>query len=55
MEKQDENCPLCDKRVSNWEIAGGKVVIIDGKILHRACVMDNKDSLAELAKKVKNA
>ncbi len=53
--QKNENCPLCGKRVSNWEVAGGKVVVIDGKIVHRACIMDSDESLEIISKRVKNA
>lgn len=31
-------CPLCNKRISEWVIAGGKTVVIADRLCHRGCV-----------------
>ena len=31
-------CPICEKRISNWEMAGGKTVIVAGEHVHLACI-----------------
>lgn len=42
-------CPICHKRVSNWEMAGGKCTIIHGRVTHNSCLMDVKPSEAKEA------
>lgn len=37
-------CGLCTRRVSDWEMACGKTVVINGQIVHKACLMDVKPS-----------
>ncbi|HEX5429846.1 MAG TPA: hypothetical protein VFX17_02070 [Patescibacteria group bacterium] len=34
------HCAICEKRVSDWMMACGKTLIIDGQIVHKACVED---------------
>ena len=45
-------CPLCERRISNWEIASGKVMHIDGKLIHKACAMDKDESIAQLKARI---
>lgn len=33
-------CPLCQKRVSNWEQAAGKCIFVQGQLIHMACAQD---------------
>lgn len=35
-------CQLCKLRVSNWMMASGKCLIVNGKLVHKACVVDHK-------------
>lgn len=46
-------CVLCTKRVSNWEMACGKTVIVNDQVTHKACLMDHDISIAELEKRLK--
>ena len=41
----DPTCPLCHKRISNWEMASGKTVVQGQKVIHEACLMDEKYKL----------
>lgn len=33
-----EICPVCAKRVSNWQIANGKTIVANGNTYHRGCL-----------------
>ena len=52
---QMNTCPLCEKRVSEWMMACGKTVVINGRICHKTCVMDYDISPSELEAKIKKA
>lgn len=39
-------CPLCERRVSEWQMACGKTVIINGAVTHKSCLMDK--TIAEM-------
>ena len=31
-------CPVCGKRVSDWESASGKTLVVNGKLYHKSCL-----------------
>lgn len=37
-------CPLCNKRISEWQIAGGKCVTIGSHMYHVSCIKTVKEA-----------
>lgn len=37
-------CPLCQKRISDWMIAGGKCVTIGKHMYHTSCIKTVKET-----------
>lgn len=37
-------CPLCTKRVNDWQMANGKATVMYGKLCHNSCIMGEKDA-----------
>ena len=37
-----DHCPLCNYRISNWELATNKVVILSQGYFHKSCLQDYK-------------
>lgn len=37
---EPNTCPLCQVRVSNWMMAGGKTEIVRGDVVHKSCLID---------------
>lgn len=35
------HCPLCSRRISDWEASNKKVQTINGQTYHKACLMDS--------------
>lgn len=33
-------CPLCSTRVSEWMIAAGKTIAVNGDTCHKSCLID---------------
>lgn len=40
MAKEVNVCPLCNKRVSEWQKASGKTTIVANEIVHNDCLVD---------------
>lgn len=40
-------CPLCNKRVQDWQMASGKSTTVYNRLVHIACLMDVKPSEVE--------
>ncbi len=34
-------CVLCNKRISDWMHAFHKTIVVNGKLVHRACLLDH--------------
>ena len=34
------NCPLCGKRISEWNMSAGKTMDVNGRTVHKSCLMD---------------
>lgn len=45
---EPNECGKCHKRVSEWMMASGKTTIINGTLLHKACLNDM--SIADIEK-----
>ena len=35
-------CVLCGKRISEWEINAGKVLVLKSESAHKACLIDKE-------------
>lgn len=36
---EDVHCPLCHHRISHWEWANGKTILVNEKQVHKSCLM----------------
>lgn len=40
---QDSHCPLCLKRLSNWEFSNDKITVRDNGSFHKSCLQIEED------------
>lgn len=38
----ENKCSICNKRISDWMIAGGKVTRFGENLVHKTCLLDLK-------------
>lgn len=47
-------CRLCEKRVSEWQMASGKTIIIANQIVHKSCALDQGTTINTLEARIEN-
>lgn len=40
----ENRCPICRKKVQDWQMCAGKTTIVDSLVVHNSCLQDFKQS-----------
>lgn len=46
-------CPLCERRISDWEAAGNKTILIAGQVVHKSCALIQDETISQLQAKIR--